>query len=242
MNPLIETLMEGSAHWEHPLTGGQLDALNRYYEMLVQANTFMNLTAVTQPREAALRHFLDSLCPPALAVLPPGASVIDVGSGAGLPGLPLAIVRPDLTVTLAEARGKKADFIASVIDALGLPRAKAVWGRAEELGRDPAHRERYDAALARAVAPLPTLCEYLLPFVRVGGVMLAWKGAAAADEARAAEPAFRLLGGGSPSLFSYAISHEFCHLSLIVCDKSRHTPTQYPRQSGKPSKDPLIRF
>lgn len=239
MNPLLDALAEGCARWGLTLTGEQMDALYRYYGLLARANARMNLTAVTDPESAARRHFLDALCPPALAAIPPGAAVVDVGSGAGIPGLPLAVARPDIRVTLTDARKKKTDFISAVIAALRLPNAAALWGRAEDMGRNAAHRERYDCALARGVAPLPVLCEYLLPFVRTGGRMLAWKGSAAGEELAAARPAIAALGGGESALRPYAISREFCSFSLIVCEKIRPTPPAYPRSSGKPAKYPL---
>lgn len=239
MSTLIDRLLEGCAQWNQSLTQDQLAAFEGYYHLLITANEHMNLTAITEPLEVAQRHFLDALCPPAMEALMSGASVIDVGSGAGLPGLPLAIARPDLTLTLADARKKRVDFMVSTAEALGLQNVSVVWGRAEELARDAAHRETYDAALARAVAPLPVLCEYLLPFVRVGGRMLAWKGAAAEDELEGAEQAVKTLGGGNSSLHPYAISHEFCSLTLFTCDKIRHTPSIYPRSPGKPAKNPI---
>jgi 16S rRNA (guanine527-N7)-methyltransferase len=239
VNPLLDALAEGCARWNLTLTGEQMDALDRYYRLLVEANARMNLTTVTDPAAAARRHFLDALCPPALAVLPPGAAAIDVGSGAGIPGLPLAIARPDIRVTLTDARRKKTDFMSAVISELRLPNAAALWGRAEDMGREAAHRERYDCAMARGVAQLPTLCEYLLPFARTGGRMLAWKGPDAWEELKASRPAIAALGGGNPELRPYAISREFCSFSLIVCEKIRPTPPAYPRPSGKPVKNPL---
>lgn len=223
------------------LSQAQIEGLERYCGLLLAENAAMNLTAVTDPGEVAVRHFLDSLCPPALALLPRGARLIDVGSGGGLPGIPLAIARPDLSVTLLEARRKKTDFLLRTAELLGLENVSVVWGRAEDTGRDPAHREQYDVATARAVAALPVLCELLLPFVAVGGMAFAWKGPAAREEMEAAGPALDCLGGAHPRLLPYAISHEFCHMHLFVCDKVRPTPPSYPRKAGKPAKFPLGR-
>lgn len=239
MNPLEDVLRAGLMRWELTLTGTQIDALVGYSALLLDANTRMNLTAVTEPADFARRHLLDSLCPPALRSIPEGASVIDVGTGAGLPGVPLAIARPDLRVTLVDARRKKAEFVEKAIAALRITNAAALWGRAEDLARDPRHREAYDVALARALAALPVLSEYLLPFVRTGGAMLAWKGAAAEEELDAARDAISALGGGSPAALPYAISDEFCRLRIIVIDKIRPSPPQYPRPAGKIAKKPL---
>lgn len=239
MNPLEDVLRAGLRRWELALTDAQIHALVSYSAILLDANTRMNLTAVTDPEDFARRHLLDSLCPPALESIPEGASVIDVGTGAGLPGIPLAIARPDLHITLVDARRKKVAFIGEAIEALHLTNAAALWGRAEDLAHDPHHRETYDAALARALATLPVLSEYLLPFVWVGGAMLAWKGAASKEELKAARGAIGTLGGGSAEAHPYAISDEFCRLCLIVIDKIRETPPQYPRPAGKTAKNPL---
>ena len=199
MNPLEDVLRAGLMRWELTLTGTQIDALVGYSALLLDANTRMNLTAVTEPADFARRHLLDSLCPPALRSIPEGASVIDVGTGAGLPGFP-AIARPTCG-DAGGARRKKAEFVEYAMGALRITNAAALWGRAEDLARDPRHREAYDVALARALAALPVLSEYLLPFVRTGGAMLAWKGAAAEEELDAARDAIGALGGGSPRRF-----------------------------------------
>ncbi|NLG36812.1 MAG: 16S rRNA (guanine(527)-N(7))-methyltransferase RsmG [Clostridiales bacterium] len=239
MNPLEDLLRAGLRRWELTLTDAQIDALVGYSAHLLDANARMNLTAVTDPSDFARRHLLDSLCPPALRSIPEGAAIIDVGTGAGFPGIPLAIARPDLRVTLVDARRKKIEFVGEAIAALRITNAEALWGRAEDLAHDPCHRETYDAALARALAALPVLSEYLLPFVRAGGAMLAWKGAAAEVELEAARSAISVLGGGCASALPYAISDEFCRLRIIVIDKIRETPPQYPRPAGKIAKKPL---
>ena len=156
--------------------------LNRYHEMLLDWNTRMDLTSVTE-QDMAARHFVDSLLPLTQKdLLPSGIRLIDVGTGAGFPGLALAAARLDFSVTLLEAQGKRCQFLNAVIDDLQLKNVKVIQDRAEVLGQHPDHREQYDRAVARAVAPLNVLCEYLLPFVKVGGYALCWKGPAAGEE------------------------------------------------------------
>lgn len=235
-----ETLLAGTAAWGLTLMGDMLAQLEAYADRLLAANAVMNLTAITDPREVARRHLLDAIHPGALSRLPQGARVIDVGTGAGLPGLPLAIVRPDLRVTLSDSLGKRIRFLQETVEALGLsPRVETEWARAEDLGRRAGFREAYDVACARAVAALPVLCEYLLPLVRVGGAALCWKGASALEEAEAAAGALRRLGGGPAQVTPYALPGLEGHWHLVEMAKRAPTPKAYPRKAGTPSKQPL---
>lgn len=214
--------------------------LAHYHAMLLDYNTRMDLTAVTEEMEMLDRHYADSLMPLSLPELfPLGASLIDVGTGAGFPGLPLAIARPDLKVTLLDALQKRVGFLNDVIGALGLYNAQAVHMRAEDAARSPAYRERFDIAAARAVAALPTLLEYTLPFVRVGGQALLWKGPAALCEIPACRPVAHLLGGQLQEPIPMPIAgRDWQHLVLPV-NKSSATVRLYPRRSGMPHKQPL---
>jgi len=224
--------------------GIELDASQRerfaaFDAHLCQANAAMDLTAVLDPEEAVDRHYLDSL-----TVLrrpdwiPQGARIVDVGAGAGFPGIPLLIARPDIQATLLDAQRKRVDFLHRVIQALGL-RAQAFHLRAEDAARQTGHRERYDVAVSRAVAGLPTLLELTLPLVRVRGCTLAWKGPAALEEFEAASRAAAMLGGRlclpEPAPVP---GRDWRHL-LIAAEKEIETVRQYPRKAGIPARKPL---
>ncbi len=220
------------------LTPEQLAGFDTYAALLREWNERFNLTAITDPEGIQVKHFLDSLS--VLTALPAGPlRVIDVGTGAGFPGLPLKIMRPELDVTLVEATGKKITFLEAVVGELGLRGVSVVKARAEEIGQDPAHRERYDWALARAVAELPVLLEYLLPLVRPGGAVLAQKGASAEAEAQAASGAARRLGGRLREVRPVQLLGLPDPRYLVVYDKISATARQYPRRPGVPSKTPL---
>lgn len=223
--------------------GIELDALAcerfaRYYELLVEGNKLMNLTTVLEPEEAVDRHFLDCLAPVAQGLLPEGVKVVDVGTGAGFPGLPLLIARPDLKLTLVDALNKRLGFIQSVLDELGL-QAEIVHIRAEDFSHKPEYREQYDIAAARAVAAVSPLMEYLLPCVRRDGFALCWKGPDISREAEAARRAIFLLGGKPRQPIGYEIPGRDWQHNLFIVDKVSSTPKIYPRKSGTPSKNPL---
>ena len=211
--------------------------LNRYHEMLLDWNTRMDLTSVTE-QDMAARHFVDSLLPLTQKdLLPSGIRLIDVGTGAGFPGLALAAARLDFSVTLLEAQGKRCQFLNAVIDDLQLKNVKVIQDRAEVLGQHPEHREQYDRAVARAVAPLNVLCEYLLPFVKVGGYALCWKGPAAGEEGTDGAFAAEKLGGRLESFIEMP-QQDTRHV-LVPVIKIEKTLPQYPRKNGIPAKRPL---
>ena len=215
--------------------------LVRYHELLADWNTRMNLTGDTDFETSIDRHYTDSLAPlKETALFPVGASLIDVGSGAGFPGLPLAIARPDLEVTLLDSLMKRIHFLQAVVDDLGLQNVKLVHSRAEDGGKNPEWREQYDIAVARAVAPLPVLCELLLPFVKVGGRMICYKGPSAQEELEAGAKAARMLGGGPTERIPVELPSqpEWQHC-LLTCEKKVKTVRQYPRKAGTPSRSPL---
>jgi len=238
----MEPLIAGARELGITLTDHHLTAFEACYRELVDWNQRFNLTAITDREGVLVRHFLDSLsCLMALprAELACGARVIDVGTGAGFPGLPLKIICPEMRLTLLEATGKKVTFLEHVVRLLGLKDVKVIHGRAEELGRDPAHREQYDWALARAVAEMATLAEYLLPLVRVGGAMLTQKGEGAAAEVHRAETAIVTLGGRVQQLMPVELRGLAETRYLVVMDKVAATPEEYPRRPGMPQKRPL---
>ena len=228
----------------HSLTGAklsshQLAALETYAQELAAWNETHNLTAIRSTAQVRVKHFLDSL---SAYLAMRGSSVervIDVGTGAGFPGLPLKILYPQMHLTLVESIGKKATFCEHVVDKLGLEGVAVIQMRAEELGRLATHREQYDWALARAVAIMPVLLEYLLPLVRVGGRVLAMKGASGPAEAQAAENAIQLLGGHLRQLHPLTLPGVVEERYLVVVDKIAVTPEKYPRRVGIPAKRPL---
>jgi 16S rRNA (guanine527-N7)-methyltransferase len=213
---------------------GDLEQLGRYLALLLETNRQFNLTAITDPDEAWMRHILDSLTLlQVLAELPPGARIVDVGSGGGLPGMVLAIVMPHLRFTLLEATGKKADFLRSAAAALGLANIDVVQQRAEKAGHDPHHREQYDAAIARAVGPLAVIAELTIPLVKIESAAYLIKGQRADEELAAARQALYLLHA------AHAGTLETPTNRIVVLTKSRKTPRAYPRREGDPKRAPL---
>jgi 16S rRNA (guanine527-N7)-methyltransferase len=221
------------------LTIEQIEALKIYERELLDWNERFNLTAIDDPQKVRIKHFLDSLT--CLCVLreAPFESLIDVGTGAGFPGLPLKIIYPHIRLTLVESVGKKTRFCRHIVAQLGLDKVEVIQERAEVLGQMREHREQYDWAVARAVAVLPVLAEYLLPMVRIGGGMLAMKGDQAPAEAHAAEHAARLLGGHLRRLVPIHLPGVAEERYLVVLDKVAATPRGYPRRVGLPAKKPL---
>lgn len=225
------------------LNPDQLAAFGRYQVLLLEWNERLNLTAIREPAQVQLRHFLDSLtCSLATGDLN-GCSLIDVGAGAGFPGLPLKILYPGLRLTLADSVAKKTVFLEAVVAELGLADVAVVAERAETLGQDGAHREQYDWAIARSVAELRVLAEYLLPLCRVGGRMLAQKGEGVDEEVAAARGAIRTLGGGDPVVSPVVLPPLDGEAGrthyLVVVEKTAPTDSRYPRKPGLPSKRPL---
>jgi 16S rRNA (guanine527-N7)-methyltransferase len=221
------------------LTPAHLRAFSIYAERLREWNQWVNLTAITDPHGIQMRHFLDSLSCLLVMRPRPGLRVADVGSGAGFPGLPLKIVCPGLDLTLIEATGKKVEFMQAIVDELGLEGVTLLAERAETVGRVAAHREGYDWVLARAVAGMRTLAEYLLPLCRVGGRCLAQKGEGAPQEVTEAQNAIELLGGHIVQLRPIELPGVPETRYLVHLDKQAATPPKYPRRPGIPSKRPL---
>lgn len=204
-------------------------------DMLIETNKKMNITAITDPRQVALRHFADSV--KAASFIPKGVSVIDVGCGGGFPTLPLAIVRPDLDITALDSTAKKLTFVADAASALSL-NVRTLAARAEEAGTDGSHREKYDICVSRAVARLNVLSELCLPLVKKGGAFIAMKGADAEIELAEAEASVRILGGRVTEKYAFALS-DAGEREIIIIHKDTHTPAGYPRQFAKIRKAPL---
>ncbi len=221
------------------LSRAQISALTLYERELLDWNARFNLTAIRDPQEIHIKHFLDSLTCLLAMREPPLGKLIDIGTGAGFPGIPIKIIHPKIQLTLVESVGKKADFCRHVVKILDLPGVEVVQERAETIGQNPEYRERYDWAVARAVAFLPVLAEYLLPLVRVGGSMLAMKGESGPSEAHVSEHALRVLGGHLRQLMPVTLPGVAEERYLVVIDKVAATPDAYPRKVGIPTKRPL---
>ena len=235
----VELLAVGAREFDLDLSPVQLDQFARYTDLLIDWNLRFNLTSIVEPRDIVIKHFLDSLS--AVRAIPPGPiKLIDVGAGAGLPGLPIKLARPEISLTLLEATRKKCDFLKAVIGDLQLSDVKVVNARAEEAAQMDKHREQHDIAVARAVAEMPTLIEYLLPFARVGGLALAQKSKEAARETQRAAAAIAALGGQLREVLPVVVPELNESRYLVIVEKVAATPAQYPRRTGVPSKKPLL--
>lgn len=216
------------------ITDEMYEKLYEYSELLVDWNNKINLTAITDPEGITVKHFLDSLLIFKYADIKENASVIDVGTGAGFPGIPMKIYRPDLKVTLLDSLNKRINFLNEVSEKTEL-HMECIHGRAEECGRKSELRESFDIAVARAVAAMPVLCEYCLPYVRVGGYFIVMKGPG--EDISAAENAVKILGGKIVKISDYDLNGD--GRKIAVVKKISHTPIKYPRNSGQITKKPL---
>lgn len=213
------------------------EKLDCYAEQLVDWNTRMNLTAITEPQEIARKHFLDCMLALACYDIPKGASLIDVGTGAGFPGVVLKLCRPDLKLTLLDSLGKRVRFLEALCESLEID-ANCIHARAEEGAHNVQLREQFDVATARAVAALPKLCEYCIPYVKRGGVFLAMKGPSANEEIASAQKAAKALGGSPAKLVDYSLPGEEKR-SVVLVQKLSHTPQRFPRNPAQIAKKPL---
>lgn len=207
-----------------------------FKNMLLESNKKYNLTAVTDEKGVFYKHFLDSIA--GESAFGRGARVAEIGSGGGFPSIPLKIVRDDLKFTLIESTGKKCAFLREVVEKLGMIDVDVVNIRAEDGAKDCGYREKFDAVCARAVARLNTLCEYCLPYVRVGGVFIAYKGDAE-EELKEAENAVKILGGRVKEIIRYSLPEDYGNRTVVVIEKVRRTPAQYPRGQGRERRSPI---
>lgn len=235
---LEELISAGAEEMGLDLAPAAPGVLRVFYDFLEEKNRVMDLTAIKGEEDAARAHFLDSLS--LIPLIPNGAKMADVGSGAGFPGMPVAIAKRDVSVTLLESMQKRCDFLRSAAALEGMPQVTVCMARAEEAGQSKKHREKYDVVTARAVAKLHLLCELCLPLVKPGGVFLAMKGPGAEEEIAEARRAIATLGGGDISLHSYGIPGSDRTRCIVVIKKLHATPAGYPRRYAKIVKNPLI--
>ena len=239
MTEFEEILAARAAEVQIPLTEEQIAQFAVYNEMLLDWNTRMNLTALTAPADVAVKHIIDSLTAYDAPLFDAAEALIDVGTGAGLPGIPLAVYASHIEVTLMDALAKRVRFLTEVTRAMHLTNVRCIHARAEEAARAKEHRAHYDIAVSRAVARMPVLLEYTLPFVRVGGSVLALKGRAYAEDAAEARGAAERLGGGAIAARPVQLPGLDDVRAILTVVKERPTPKAYPRRAGQPEQCPL---
>lgn len=235
----VDLLKTGASEFGLELTDAQIARLTRFVELLLEWNAKFNLTRITDPAEVVTKHLLDSLSPLSAVEFPANAKVLDIGTGAGMPGIPLKIVRPDLEMTLFDATRKKLTFIDAVIDDLGLTKASTLHGRAEDKAHDPAMRGSYDVVTARAVSDMRALAEYTLPYAKVKGIAVAMKGPDIEQELSSASKAISTLGGKVEKVEKLTLPHSDASRTLVVIRKISPTPAKYPRRQSEISAKPL---
>ncbi len=236
---LKKLIEEGTQKFNIELSSEQIDKFLKYKDLIIEWNHRINLTAITEPSEIIEKHFIDSLACLISNKFYEGCKVIDVGTGAGLPGIPLKIARTDINVTLLDSLNKRINFLNEVIKELDLLEIKALHARAEDYGKDETFREQFDIAVSRAVANLAVLAEYVLPFVKIGGYFISLKGPEVDDEIQNGNKAINILGGKIEETIKIALPNSGIVHSLILIKKINKCPTKYPRKAGKPSKNPL---
>ena len=232
-------LVDGCRELGIPLSNGQIGQFIRYYQMLYERNQVMNLTAVIEWDDVQTKHYLDSLLLYRAVNLTKDLRILDLGTGAGFPGIPLKIAFPNLDVVLADSLNKRILFLDEVIRELNLTGIHTVHARAEDLGRNMKYRESFDLTVSRAVANLSSLSEYCLPLVRTGGSFISYKSAEIKEELQTARRAIRILGGGEPDVVTLPLPCSQVDRSFVIIPKEKPCPVKYPRKAGIPKKDPL---
>lgn len=232
-------LMDSLSKMDFNIDEEKINQLNKYYEMLVEKNKVMNLTAITEYDEVVIKHFVDSLAISKVFNMIPIKNIIDIGTGAGFPGMVLKIFYPDIQFTLLDSLNKRVGFLKEVADELSLNKIEAVHGRAEDYARQTNHREKYDLCVSRAVANLSTLAEYSLPFVKKSGYFVAYKAEDCLDEVKSAEKAISMLGGKIEDTVMYKIPNSDITRAFVIIKKVNNISGKYPRKAGLPAKEPL---
>lgn len=239
MNYNLEKFKNGLQQLHIALSEKQMEQFLQYYEMLIEKNKVMNLTAITEFDEVVEKHFLDSVSLTQQMDLHQPLKVLDLGTGAGFPGIPLKIVFPELEITLMDSLNKRVLFLQDVISSLQLQNIEAVHGRAEEAARNKKYRESFDLCVSRAVANISTLSEYCLPFVKIGGSFISYKSSTIEDELKDGKKGIAILGGKVKDVYKFTLSDSKLQRSFVIIEKEKKTPKAYPRKAGTPSKDPL---
>ena len=222
------------------LSEKQLEQFQCYYERLIEKNKVMNLTAITEYEEVVDKHFVDSILLGSVKELSGKKRVIDVGTGAGFPGIPLKIVYPELEITLLDSLNKRVKFLNEVIEELGLTGIQAVHSRAEDLAQDAAYRQQYDICVSRAVANLATLSEYCLPYVKVDGMFIPYKSGEIDKEVKGSKKAVKVLGGEIEDVVKFELPGTDIGRSFVKIHKVKNTAKKYPRKAGMPSREPIV--
>lgn len=235
----IKILKKGLDELNIKLNDRQIGQFMEYYELLVEWNSFMNLTAITEFEEVMIKHFLDSLAIVEAADIQNVSTVIDIGTGAGFPGIPLKIAFPHLEVTLLDSLNKRINFLNEVITRLDLKGIHTIHGRAEDYAKQKEYREAYDLCVSRAVANLSSLSEYCLPYVKTGGSFIPYKSGSVDEEVRQAEKAIHVMGGKLKKTLHFQLPDTDMERSFVIIDKKKSTPKQYPRKAGLPTKEPI---
>ena len=236
-----QILNEGCRQLGISLTEEQTEQFMLYYEKLIEVNRVMNLTAITEFEDVMRKHFLDSLTLVKAADIKKVKRVLDLGTGAGFPGIPLKIAFPDTEFVLLDSLNKRIKFLHNIIELCRLKKIQAVHGRAEELAGQKEYRESFDLCVSRAVANLSSLSEYCLPYVEKGGLFVSYKSGNIQEELEAAGYAIQILGGRIKDTVKFKLPGSDMDRSLVVIEKIRETPARYPRRAGIPSREPLVR-
>lgn len=235
----MERLREKAAAFGIKLSDHQLEQFETYYEMLVEKNKVMNLTAITEKNEVIDKHFADSLALIKSGVSLTGQKILDLGTGAGFPGIPLKIAFPELEIVLLDSLNKRIKFLNEVIEALGLEKITAIHGRAEDFAKQKEYREQFDYVVSRAVANLTVLSEYCLPYVKVGGCFIPYKSGEIDEELNNSKKAVQILGGKIEEVVKFQLPDTDIGRSFVKIKKNKNTAKKYPRKAGLPAKEPL---